>query len=146
MNAAEVLRRKGSEVISIRPDAPVQEAVKTLVSHGVGSLLVRQEGGQIVGILSERDILRVTAQRFDRLSGMLVEEVMTRDVIVGLITDEVDDIESVMTDRRIRHLPIMDGGKLAGIVSIGDVVKARRKRAEIAVRHLTDYITGQYPA
>lgn len=149
LTAGEVLGQKGSQVITVRPDDSVQLAVQVLAEHGVGSLLVTEVAGAeetIVGILSERDILRASARSFDHLGGMKVEELMTREVIIGLVDDTLDYIMSLITERRIRHLPILDiGGKLKGILSIGDVVKARARQAEVEIRYLTDYITGKYP-
>lgn len=145
MTVQEILRRKGSAVITIHPDQTIREAIKTLVSNSVGSLLVMDDD-RIVGILSERDILRANANNFDCLGTKPVAEIMTRDVIIALVEDDLDSVMGLMTERRIRHLPIMADGKLAGIISIGDAVKARAQLAEVEIRHLTDYITDRYPA
>lgn len=145
MDVGGILRTKGSEVLTIRPDASLQSAVKALVTAGVGSVLV-VEGERIAGILTERDVLRESARHFDEMKNRTVGDIMTTDVIIGIPGDSLDYVMELMTSRRIRHLPIMDNGRLAGIVSIGDVVKARSQLAEIEVRHLTDYITGRYPA
>ena len=144
MTVKEILRRKGSVVINIAPDQTLQVAVKTLVNHSVGSLLV-MEGDRIVGIISERDILRANARKFDDLGATKVGDVMTRDVIIGVIDDDLTYVMRLMTERRIRHLPIMSGGELAGIISIGDVVKTQAQLAEVEIRHLRDYITDRYP-
>ena len=144
MNVSEILRAKGSRVVSIGPGALLAEAVRKLVEEAVGALLV-VDGEGVVGILTERDILRENARHFDEMKGRKVSDIMTRDVLIGLSADSVDYVMDLMTSKRIRHLPILDGGKLAGIVSIGDVVKAKAKLAEVEVRHLTDYITGKYP-
>jgi len=145
LTAGDVLANKGSAVLTTRAGDPVHEAVKILAKHSVGSLLV-VEGNKLVGILSERDILRAAVDGFDRLAGLKVGDLMTREVIIGLQDDSLDYVMTLMTDRRIRHLPILDlGGKLVGILSIGDVVKTRAQHAEIHIRYLTDYITGQYP-
>jgi len=145
MTVAQVLRQKGSHVITTRPDSSLADAIRTLVDNAVGSLLVVDEDDQIVGLISERDILRVSARHFDQLAGHQVAEVMTRDVIIGLLDDSLDYVMALMTEKRIRHLPIMSQGRLVGLVSIGDVVKARVREAEFEIRHLTDYITGKYP-
>ncbi|MBI5489230.1 MAG: CBS domain-containing protein [Deltaproteobacteria bacterium] len=144
MTVAEILRNKGSTVVSIGPDTPLYQAVKTLTEAGVGALLVI-EGERIVGILTERDLLRENARHFDELKARKTSDVMTRDVLIGIPGDSLDYVMDLMTARRIRHLPIMDDGRLAGIVSIGDVVKAKAQQAEVEVRHLTDYIMGKYP-
>jgi CBS domain-containing protein len=144
MNVGEILRDKGSKVITARPDQTLAEAIQLLVNHGVGSLLV-VDRERIVGILTERDVLRENARHFDRMGPVPVSEVMTSDVLIGLVDDSLDDVMGLMTEKRVRHLPIMDKGKLVGIVSIGDVVKAKCRQSEVAIRHLTDYITGKYP-
>ena len=145
MTVADVLRSKGSRVIKIRPDSSLADAVRMLVHNGVGSLVVADDKDQIVGLITERDILRENARHFDELGGQQVAEVMSRDVIIGFVEDSLDYVMALMTEKRIRHLPIMSYGRLVGIVSIGDVVKARVREAEVEIRHLTDYITGKYP-
>jgi CBS domain-containing protein len=146
MSVAEIIHTKGAKVISIKPEQTILEAIRLLVSQGVGSLLVVDENQQIRGMITERDILRENARRFDQLSGTKVSQVMTEDVLIGLMDDSLDYVMNLMTEKRIRHLPIMDQGKLVGIISIGDLVKAKMRQAEVEIRHLTDYITGQYPA
>jgi CBS domain-containing protein len=143
--AAEVLKEKGGKVHTVGPEQSILDATKALAEHGVGSLLVVGESDRIVGILSERDILRATAKNFDAMGQFKVADLMSHDVIIALAEDRLDYLMCLMTEKRIRHLPIMSEGKLAGILSIGDVVKARAKHAEVAARHLADYITGQYP-
>jgi CBS domain-containing protein len=145
LTAGDVLRRKGHQVITIAPEQSIEEAIHTLVTHGVGSLLV-VEGDRIAGMLTERDVLRANDRSFDRMRGITVSDLMTREVIIGLVDDSLDYVMDLMTDRHIRHVPIMSGGKLAGILSIGDVVKARSHNAEIVIRYLKDYINGQYPS
>lgn len=145
LTAGDVLTQKGSSVLTARASDPLQAAVKVLAEHSVGSLLV-VEDKKLVGILSERDVLRASVDGFDKLSTLKVDDLMTREVIIGLVGDSLDYIMSLMTERHIRHLPILDlGGKLVGILSIGDVVKTRARQAEVDIRYLTDYITGQYP-
>jgi CBS domain-containing protein len=145
MTVAEILRSKGSRVITVQPGASLAEAVQVLVRNGVGLLVVADASGRMVGIISERDVLRESARNFDRLAGRKVADIMTSDVIIGLVEDTLDYVMALMSEKRIRHLPIMSHGDLVGIVSIGDVVKARGKEAEVEIRHLTDYITGKYP-
>ncbi len=146
MNVSEILKRKGTAVICISPESTIQEAIETLVGQGVGALLVRDKREKVVGIITERDILRANAKEFDGLSSFRVSDLMTGDLIIGCEDDSVSYVERVMTESRIRHLPIFEGRKLVGIISIGDVVKANAEQAAIEVRHLTSYITDQYPA
>ena len=145
MTVADVLRSKGSRVITIRPDSTLADAIRTLVHNGVGSLVVSDEKDRVLGLITERDVLRENARNFDKLEGRKVAEVMTQDVIIGFVEDSLDYVMALMTEKRIRHLPIMSHGRLVGIVSIGDVVKAKAREAEVEIRHLTDYITGKYP-
>ncbi len=145
MNAKDVLQQKGSKVILVNPEQSIQEAIDTLVSNGVGALVVVNEKKNIVGMLTERDILRANAKSFDRLNGIKVSDLMSEKVIIGLEHDDLDYVMRLMTERKIRHLPIMSQGKLVGIVSIGDLVKAKVRQAEFEIRYLTDYISGQYP-
>ena len=146
MTVTEILKRKGTTVITIAPERSIKDAISTLVGHGVGSLLVADSDERIVGIITERDILRASASTFDSLGGLTVADLMTSDVIIGCHDDTIGYVERIMTENRIRHLPIFRGKRLVGIISIGDVVKAIAEQATGEVRHLTNYITDQYPA
>ena len=146
MIVTEILKRKGTTVITISPERSIKDAVSTLVGHGVGSLLVVNSEEQVVGIITERDILRASAATFDNLGGLTVEDLMTTDVLIGCHDDTIGYVEQIMTENRIRHLPIYRAKRLVGIISIGDVVKAIAEQAAGEVRHLTSYITDQYPA
>lgn len=145
MTVGDILRHKGSEVITISPEDSILEAMQKLVNKGVGSLLVVDELSNIVGILSERDILRESSRNYSGLSELRVADLMTREVIIGLVDDSLEYIMDLITEKRIRHLPILDRGKLVGILSIGDIVKTKARMAEVDIRYLTDYITGSYP-
>jgi CBS domain-containing protein len=148
MTVGELLRVKGSKVITTRPQTPLSEAIRTLVNAGVGCLVVvdaTADEPQMVGILTERDILRENARNFDGLGSRCVADIMTEDVIIGLPDDAINDVMALMTEKRIRHLPIMSRAQLVGLISIGDVVKAKVRSSEMEIRHLTDYVTGKYP-
>jgi CBS domain-containing protein len=142
MKVRDVLKAKGAQVYSIRPDQTLHDALATLVQHHVGALLVL-EGGEPVGIISERDVLRECLQRADRLGAVPVREAMTRNLIVSVPDDDLGYIMGVMTQNRIRHLPVMDGPKVAGIISIGDAVKACLEESEYENRYLKEYITAR---
>jgi CBS domain-containing protein len=125
MNIASILATKGGQIFTIRPDQTVRLALRFLAEHNVGALIALDGGGQPVGIVSERDIVRHLA-RNEKLLDEPVASIMTRDVIVGLPQDDLVSVGHTMVEKRIRHLPVMNGGSLVGIVSIGDVMKAQR--------------------
>jgi CBS domain-containing protein len=123
MNIASILARKGGRVVTCRPDQSIRQALGLLAEHNIGALVVVDATGAPAGILSERDVVR-EATRDERLFARSVEEIMTRDVIVGVPEDDLRAVRLTMTERRIRHVPVVVEGCLIGIVSIGDVVKA----------------------
>jgi CBS domain-containing protein len=125
MKVQTILAKKGTNVVTIRPEQSVKEAARLLAEHNIGALVVVNEARQPVGIISERDILRAAARRDDAFA-QPVSRVMTKDVIIGLPQDDLISVAHTMTEKRFRHLPIMDKGELVGIISIGDVVKAQR--------------------
>ncbi len=122
MQISNILAKKGSDVVTIRPEQTIREALALLAGKRIGALLV-VEAGHLVGLLSERDIIREAAHN-ENLFGEPVRVYMTKDVIVARPSDDLRAVEKTMTVKRFRHLPIMDHGELIGIVSIGDVVKA----------------------
>ena len=145
MQVSEVLRQKGKKVITVRPEDSINLALDKFTKNSVGLLVVVDELEQVIGVISERDILRAAARDLEALKTLSAGDLMTREVIVGLPEDSLEYVMDLMTMRRFRHLPIMAQGKLAGIISIGDVVKSRAHHAEVNVRFLSEYIAGQYP-
>jgi len=139
---ADILRQKSQGIVTIEPDVSLQEAIRKLVDHNIGSLLVVDEHGGVLGIITERDILRQCALGVGKIAERLVKDAMTRDVIIGVPEDSLDYVMGIMTTNRIRHLPIMDGSDLRGMISIGDVVHAHLRDAEFENRMLRDYIHG----
>ena len=123
MNIASILARKGGKVATCRPEHSIRQALVLLAEHNIGALVVVNEAAVPAGVLSERDIVREAA-RDERLFTRTVGEIMTRNVIVGVPEDDLRAVRLTMTERRIRHLPVVVEGRLIGIVSIGDVVKA----------------------
>ena len=141
MTLEELLNRKETLLISVKASDEVILAIKNMVDCKVGSLLVTSDEGEFIGILTERDILRFSAQRDGKLAGARIEETMTRDLMVATPDCSIDQAMSMMTEHRFRHLPVMDGGKPIGMVSIGDLVKAKLKDVTVEVKYLRDYIS-----
>ena len=141
MRIREVLDRKGGSVVTIEPDRTVHDAMRILVENNIGAVIVTQDG-RTVGILTERDVLRLGAASPESLATTLVADAMTKELVVGVVDDLVDYAAGVMTSNRIRHLPILDGERLTGVLSIGDVVNALKQEKEVENRYLRDYIQG----
>ena len=142
---AQVLDAKGHEVHTISKSATVYEAVEQMVARNSGSVLVH-DGPRIVGIMTERDYLRNIVLKGRTSKTTRVEEIMTAALVFVGPGHTVDECLAIMTDKRIRHLPVMDEGKLVGVVSIGDLVKQLSKDQKFTIQYLTDYIAGKYPA
>jgi CBS domain-containing protein len=138
----EILEEKGHDVLRIHAGESVFEAVRQMVEAGVGSLLVT-EGGQVAGIFTERDYLRRMALESRDDKETPVGEVMSSPLVVVTPETTIEECMAMMTDRRIRHLPVVDGGDVVGIVSIGDAVKFQSKQQSFEIRYLTDYISAR---
>jgi CBS domain-containing protein len=139
MRISDVLRQKGTAVATIAPTATVRELVTTLREHNIGATVVT-DGDAVVGIVSERDIVRKLDENLADLLSAQVSEIMTRGVLTCGPDDTVDSLAETMTERRIRHMPVLDHGRLAGIVSIGDVVKSHIRQLETDREQLESYI------
>ena len=125
MNIARLLASKGVGIVTIGPEDAIREALRRLAEHNIGALVVVDEQGALAGIVSERDIVRALA-RTEAILDEPIAAIMTRNVVIGTPQDDLVAVGITMTESRIRHLPVVDGGRLVGIVSIGDVVKAQR--------------------
>lgn len=144
MNVQSIIARKGDAVATISQTASLDEAASTLTRERIGALVVSGDGRAINGIISERDIVHQVASGGLAALARSVGSVMSTDVVTCSAGDGVDRLMELMTERRIRHLPVVDDrGRLTGIVSIGDVVKARLAELELENRALADYITGR---
>lgn len=141
MKIDEILGRKGHDVVTIGPDEKASAAVRLLVHHGIGSVIV-EENGEILGILTERDILRLVDRDPERLATAEVRNLMTTEIIVSVPEDDVGYVMEIMTRNRVRHLPVVNAGSLRGIISIGDVVNAIRQDVEAENRYLREYVQG----
>jgi CBS domain-containing protein len=139
MRISDVLRGKGSSVATVDPGISVSGLIAELARHNVGAMVV-VENDVVVGIVSERDVVRRLHERGADLLNARVSEIMTSNVFTCLPTDSVDSLAATMTERRIRHMPVVVDGSLAGIVSIGDVVKSRIGELESDREQLESYI------
>ena len=140
MQIAQLLRRKGQEVATVERDATVATALGLLAERGIGALVVSSDGRAIEGIVTERDVVRALPEHGAALLDEPVSAVMTPDVRTCVPTASVHDLARTMTDHRIRHVPVVEDGRMVGIVSIGDVVKARLDELEQERAQLVDYI------
>ncbi|MGY1710173.1 CBS domain-containing protein [Geodermatophilus sp. SYSU D00758] len=140
MHIRSLLRRKGSAVTTIAASASVREALDRLAEHGIGALVVSPDGRTVEGIVSERDIVHGLHQHGTGVLDQPVSAVMTAEVRTCVPGAGVEELARTMTDHRVRHVPVVDDGVLVGIVSIGDVVKARLDQLEEERARLVDYI------
>lgn len=143
MKVRDILTAKGEKVATTAADATIESALQQLKSEGVGALVVCQDGKKVTGILSERDIVRALANRGATVLSKPVAEIMTKNVKTTNLDAAVQEIMSIMTRSRFRHMPVVEDGKLCGIVSIGDVVKNRLDELETETHVLRDYIGGR---
>jgi len=142
MNVDSILRGKGDRVAVVAPNATIAVAVAMLKREGIGALVVSRDGSAVDGILSERDIVHALADNGPALLEKRVDQLMTRRVITCTPRDSVADLMGEMTRRRFRHMPVLRDGALAGIISIGDVVKARLDEMEYETSSLRSFIQG----
>lgn len=141
MLVSDILKAKGSTVVTAPPSLGVTDAVAILSEKRIGSLLI-MEGGAIAGILSERDIVRALAKRGTACLDGPVSGLMTAKVVTCAPQQTIAEVMQIMTEGRFRHVPVVNGGRLAGMVSIGDVVKFRLEETEEEVRQMTAYVAG----
>ena len=152
MRIKDIIENKGADVQTIDGNETIHDAISKLNQHGIGALVVTEGRDKVAGIITERDILHECGQRCLALKQpsqltetgcpSLVRDVMTKEVIIGLLDDELDYVMAMMTNNRVRHLPVMDADKLVGIISMGDVVNTHVQEAEHENRLLKDYIHG----
>ncbi len=142
MNVHTILGNKGKSVVTIHPNATIERAVAVLRLRGVGALVVSDDGENVVGILSERDIVEALGRHGSELLAVSVSEVMTHPVVTCDPDDSVAELMAEMTNRHIRHFPVLDNGRLCGIVSIGDLVKSRLDEIEYEAHSMRSFIAG----
>lgn len=142
MHVAAVLKRKGNRIVAATQTDTVAAIAELLTEHRIGAVLVLEADGSPLGILSERDIVRAIARQGADALSRPAAELMTRELVTGAPTDTVADLMAVMTERRIRHIPIVEDGRIVGLISIGDAVKARIDDAELEVESLRGFVAG----
>ena len=142
MQVSAILKEKGREVVTADPDTPIAEIVATLKDKGIGAVIVAGDGDIPAGILSERDIVRAMPKHGAKLMTMRASDLMTREVVTCTQEHTVDEVMKIMTEGRFRHLPVIEGGKLVGVISIGDAVKHRLGELEAEAGALRSYIAS----
>ena len=145
MKVKDILAAKGNRVVTIEKNIKIIDAMSIFSANRIGSLLIVDKDNEIQGIIGARDVLMAVVTHPDNFKNMTVDMIMTTNLIIGTEDDHVDYILAVMTENRIRHIPIMQGKELRGMVSIGDVVKALLKEKDVENRYLKDYIADKYP-
>jgi CBS domain-containing protein len=140
-----ILSRKGQDVWSLAPEATVLEAIEMMADRGVGALMV-VAGGSVVGVISERDYARKVILKGKSSREVRVRDIMSHPVISVSPDSTVEECMMLTTNHRIRHLPVIDEGRLVGVISIGDLVRSTIQQHEETINQLTDYIAGKYPA
>jgi CBS domain-containing protein len=140
MNVITILKQKGREVFTTTPDTSLLDIAKLLSLHGVGCIIVAEADGEVVGIVSERDIVRAIARSGSKVLKEPVETCMTTNVVTCREADTIDKLMAEMTAHRFRHLPVVERDRLVGIVSIGDVVRMRIAEAEMEAAAMREYI------
>lgn len=142
MRVRDILKTKGAKVFTVRPSDTIAEVAQSLSEHRIGAVVVSRNGLHVDGILSERDIVAALARHGSHTLEMTAAQLMTHAVFTVTLDDLLDDMLRLMTDRRIRHLPVVEAGSLCGVVSIGDVVKRRIEHLEGEANTLREFITA----
>lgn len=140
MQVSSLLRNKEQRIISVNPDTAIGEVADILRQHRIGAVIVLNEPNDIAGVLSERDIVRAVAEHGSPCLDFKAAQLMTKDVIRCELEDSIDRVMELMTEHRFRHLPVMDDGKLLGMISIGDVVKHKIEQVEAEAQQMRSYI------
>jgi CBS domain-containing protein len=141
MTVAAILKHKGARVETVQPTATVQQVCDLLTSRQIGATVVVGPAGQVVGVVSERDIVQALSKKGPGSLTQQIDEIMTRQVATCQLTDTSEDLMEMMTRGRFRHVPVVEGGRLVGIISIGDVVKRRIEDSELERHAMREYIT-----
>jgi CBS domain-containing protein len=146
MKIKDILAEKGTRVVTTHKNNLLVDVMSLFIANKIGSLVVVNKHDEIMGIVAPFDILKAVHTNPENIGTMMVSEVMSEDVIVATPEDNTDGLLTIMTENRIRHIPVIDGGKLAGLVSIGDVVKAQLTTQDVQIHYLKEFLEGKYPA
>lgn len=146
MLVKDLLKEKIRDVVTITPNDTVSQAMHLLLTNRISCLPVVDNKGSLTGIISDKDIFRASHEHDKNFKAIRIADLMTRDLIVGVLDDDIDYIAAVMTNNRIRHVPILDDGRLVNLLSLGDIVKAQLRDLKVTNRYLRQYIEGTYPA
>ena len=142
MKIKDISKITGRDVITVEPNAALSEAVDKMVNNAIGALPVCEANGKLIGIISERDILKGLYQRSNNIGNAKVKDIMTKDVIVGIPEDDIEVVLKTMTEKGVRHLPVMSGTSIVGILSLRDMIEERLTECSSKIRYLNDYISG----
>ncbi len=142
MTVAAILKHKGRDVVAVAPGLPVEDLARLLHKRRIGAVLVQERDGAMLGIVSERDLVRALAERGAGALALTAGDLMTADPVTTSPDATLGEVMAKMTNRRVRHLPVLEDGRVAGLVSIGDVVKARMSQQEQEVDSLKAYVAG----
>ncbi len=145
MRVRDLLQASPKQIITGFPAMPIRKAMALLVEHKISCLPVLNDDNQLVGIISDKDIFHALYEKMSGIETLTVGVLMATELIVGVEDDEIGYIAAIMTNNRIRHVPIVDGTRLIGLLSIGDIVKTQMSHIEIENRYLWQYINGNYP-
>lgn len=145
MKVKDILATKGSRVVTIEQSTNVFDAMSIFSANRVGSLLVVDKDESILGIIAAKDVLMAVVNNYDTIKELSVEKIMTTDLIVCSEDDEIEYVQTAMTENRVRHIPVLAGKELKGLISIGDVVKSQLKEVHVENKYLKDYMADKYP-
>jgi len=145
MKVKDLLKDKKREIVTVEGSTDILTAMELLIKNKISCLPVLGYSGQLVGIISDKDIFHAIYENQDNFPSIKVSNLMTTDLLVGLAEDEIDYIGGVMTENKVRHIPIVEKDQLVGLISLGDIVKAEIKQMQIENRYLKLYMEGNYP-
>jgi len=144
MLVRDIINTKGQKVVTLKRENSLQEAANAMTANKIGAVVVTDEKNSPVGIFTERDLMRTGAKRSDSLRDIRLDEEMTEDVFVCLPDEDLESVLAMMSEKRLRHMPVFEGGEMIGIVSSGDIVRALLQQHKYEIHHLRDYISGKY--